>query len=585
MSKTISHQLFSIQRLLLFLIVMGWSLSSAAQLFNVDIEVVINDLGHARICESRTVNVDRGTEGYIKMYDLQGRDVGELSVSDETGREFTPVNPWIVNGTLEDKAYKCGIYMAEKGKELCWGIGSYGHHTHNVHYTLTRLVKSYTDYDGFIFTFYQAAAPYAQNMHVTIKAEGKTLTTENTRVWSFKHYGTIYVTDGVIDVKTTHPFQSDDEKMTVMVQFNKGLLHPTTTVNNTFYKAVKRKALRGSDYLDTEEMDAQQASKSSLAGLSSGTSSMMDVLMLILLIILAPVILIATPVLTMRACKKDKTMHHLFGNVKGKADNWFRGIPCNGLLNHTAGIYFAIKGKKDYDALRKAYILRMIYAKQLTLVNVPGKKGGMQKMFLVAKPEHVDAMSHDYGENLHRLLYKASGDDHVLEPNELKTYVQNNTKQLVPLAKSLKNSLQKDTMPSLMRIEPEDAQEVFGLKKYLEEFTLSKDRTMEEVALWKEYLVHATLFGITDQVSHDMQKVMPDFGEIGDLNNILIDPDTLALATALATATGEAYKHMDYLITPRTYSSRSSSSSRSYSSSSGGGGHSSYSGGGGSGYR
>ena len=178
----------------------------------------------------------------------------------------------------------------------------------------------------------------------------------------------------------------------------------------------------------------------------------------------------------------------------------------------------------------------------------------------------------------------------MLEPNELKTYVQNNTKQLVPLAKSLKNSLQKDTMPSLMRIEPEDAQEVFGLKKYLEEFTLSKDRTMEEVALWKEYLVHATLFGITDQVSHDMQKVMPDFGEIGDLNNILIDPDTLALATALATATGEAYKHMDYLITPRTYSSRSSSSSRSYSSSSGGGGHSSYSGGGsggggGSGYR
>ena len=85
--------------------------------------------------------------------------------------------------------------LAEKGKELGCGIGSYGHHTHNVHYTLTRLVKSYTDYDGFIFTFYQAAAPYAQNMHVTIKAEGKTLTTENTRVWSFKHYGTIYVTE------------------------------------------------------------------------------------------------------------------------------------------------------------------------------------------------------------------------------------------------------------------------------------------------------------------------------------------------------------------------------------------------------
>ena len=252
-----------------------WAANGYAQLYNDDIHVIINDLGNARICESRRVSIYQGTEGFIKMYDLQGRDIGELAVTDEQGREFKNITPWKVNATFEEKAYKCGIYKADEGDELCWGIGEYGNHIHHIRYTLTRLVKAYDDYDGFIFTFYQAANPYAKHMRVTIEGDGKTFTPENTRVWSFRHYGTIYVKDGKVEVETTQPFQDTEEKMTVMVQFNKGMFHPTTTVKKSFYEAVKRKALRGSEYLDTEEMDRQNG-KSSLSGLGSSGSSFWD---------------------------------------------------------------------------------------------------------------------------------------------------------------------------------------------------------------------------------------------------------------------------------------------------------------------
>ena len=60
----------------------------------------------------------------------------------------------------------------------------------------------------------------------------------------------------------------------------------------------------------------------------------------------------------------------------------------------------------------------------------------------------------------------------------------------------------------------EEVNQVFGLKKYLEEFTLNNEHSLAEVQLWKEYLVYASLFGNAEQVCKDMQKVFPDFEKL-----------------------------------------------------------------------
>ena len=57
----------------------------------------------------------------------------------------------------------------------------------------------------------------------------------------------------------------------------------------------------------------------------------------------------------------------------------------------------------------------------------------------------------------------------------------------------------------------DDASKVFGLKKFLEDFTLANERHLSELGLWKDYLVYATLFGIADQVKADMKQINPEY--------------------------------------------------------------------------
>lgn len=71
------------------------ALPMSAQLSDVIINVVINDLGNARVEEIHDVIIpERATEGFLTMNNLQGSDVGELAVSDENGIPFTAVQPW-----------------------------------------------------------------------------------------------------------------------------------------------------------------------------------------------------------------------------------------------------------------------------------------------------------------------------------------------------------------------------------------------------------------------------------------------------------------------------------------------------------
>lgn len=50
-----------------------------------------------------------------------------------------------------------------------------------------------------------------------------------------------------------------------------------------------------------------------------------------------------------------------------------------------------------------------------------------------------------------------------------------------------------------------------GLKKYMEDFSLIKDREVIELVLWEKYLVYATLFGNAEKVLKQLKVVYPEF--------------------------------------------------------------------------
>ena len=111
----------------------------------------------------------------------------------------------------------------------------------------------------------------------------------------------------------------------------------------------------------------------------------------------------------------------------------------------------------------------------------------------------------------------------------------------------------------------DDSVKLYGLKKYLIEFSNMKDKQVFDVHLWDEYLMFAYLFGIADKVAKQLKDMYPEVVE--EMQNSNIDYNTLYYINHISV---------------RSTSSASNARSAAQSYSSGGGGFSSGGGGGGS---
>lgn len=64
----------------------------------------------------------------------------------------------------------------------------------------------------------------------------------------------------------------------------------------------------------------------------------------------------------------------------------------------------------------------------------------------------------------------------------------------------------------------DEKEEWKGLKKYMEDFSLLKEREVPEIVIWEKYLVFATSFGIADKVLKQLKIVYPNIDEINGVN-------------------------------------------------------------------
>lgn len=506
---------------------------------DIDIQVVLSPNGDARITERRTMSVNsEGTEGYIVIGNLNGSRVDSLTVSDEAGRRFTTEEgDWDIHRSRSAKAHRCGIHHTGSGYELCWGLGETGLRIYTVSYSVSNLVKGYDDADGFNFMFVaEKMDPLPNHVKVTIcRSDTVTFHSEDTKVWAFRYKGDVWVRDGNIVAETSEPFENRSA-LIVMAQFEKGVFEPADTRSGSF-KEVKDRAREGSDYDEEEQEDY-----SWVWGL--------------LAIIGLPALLALYSNYKTRQLRK-----RLLGDEKLLP--WFRGVPVNGQLMRGNAIMNRLYGKSDSTGLMGAHILRLIYMRLITVTQVQNRRGRWEKVLQIAPyPEHGGLKSADERMNswVHDLLYQAAGDDHILQPKELKKFIQKNAEDLQPMIKRMQEKADANS------ITPEEAQELVGMKRFLQEFTLTNERHVEEVNLWKEYLVFATLFGIADQVRKDMMAMCPEYAKMDEI------------AAAMLNRTDDALLYYALL---NTGSQTSSFVSHELNRSSGGGGSASWGGGGG----
>lgn len=307
---------------------------------------------------------------------------------------------------------------------------------------------------------------------------------------------------------------------------------------------------------------------------------------------------------------------------------YYRDLPLDGDLLLSGATLGTIDGNARYCGRKKlgikyglqqiydAFILRMIYKNQIQLeYDDTGRKS--RKLFRISEPiqppkgkdvtdileeEFLRSSELDYNEAiddsiqseakekykgyindagieyyLQKLLYNAAGEDHLLQPKELKEYARKHTLQCRRFATVL-SILVEETIPE-KHLQKEDVYQTVGFLRYLRDFSLVKERSIEETGLWKEYLVYASLYGIASQVRRDMEKVAPDVARLKEL----IPPEEMLnsfrpLREAIADTVVYSYA---YQTSEEEAKIAERESEQEYERSSGGSGRSSYSGGGG----
>lgn len=565
--------------------------ASGQAVHGITVNVVLAQDGSARISETWDITVDSGTEWYLVQSNLEGMEIRDFSVTDENGTVFQQEPSWDIDRSLEEKAGKCGIVTKNDGYELCWGVGSYGHHVFTASYTVTGLVKGFSDYNGFYHRFVndELSAP-PQKVEVWIEKENAQLTKEDTAVWAFGFEGEIWVEEGKIHATADKPLTSSGY-VNILARFSPELFTPALTKAESFDN-LKNQAMEGSDYQKEPEGGW---GNNDYYGYENNSQSGKNALLSVLGMLLNPVIIVGV-VIAVVASQKKKTRSTgklTVGDkkVSPKDVPWNRDLPMEGDI---PSVYALLKegGLPPEDGgLIGAYLLRFLQHGQVS-VEEKETKGFMG---IGSSTETSVVLQHPPTEETEQRLYElmetAAGGDGILQEKEFYRW----SRAHYTTVQEWQNSVERKGTQTLrakglleVRSEPvffglfhvkrevltasgeEQAAKAVGFKNYLQEFSLINERQPAEVALWDDYLVLATLFGIADRVAESFKQIYPRYFE---------DQQTEYRSNGDWMRMMFMVNHMSYAMSRGMQAGQSAAQQAMRSS--GGGGHSSFSGGGG----
>jgi uncharacterized membrane protein YgcG len=351
--------------------------------------------------------------------------------------------------------------------------------------------------------------PRPSHVKVTIMAEGMdanpmdvdstavVFSDANTAIWGFRYRGDVRFVDGTIVAESSEPF-TNGSAMIVMARFNKGLFSPAV-INDTAFEQVRERAFEGSDY--TFE--------------SSDSDDPIILLILAVCFFLFPILLFLGYLFYMWRSRR-KVMKDLL---------WYREIPENGNLQWANDVVNAYKYfTADYNNLLSACVLKLIDMGAISIDKTLDNKGKTVQQFVIHDLPQREQQPR-LMQLVHEIFQKAAGEDTVLEPKELKTWMRKSYNQST--TDSFIQTLHTRSSIYQFRKQREEVRQLFGLKKYIKEFSLLDERHVQEVSLWKDYMIYATLFGIADQVIKDMKKINPDYFNMDQVAQQMADDLTL----------------------------------------------------------
>lgn len=556
--------------LLFGLFILGFNKNvEANSISKISMDIYIDNNGEATITEVWDCYNNQGTEAYHPYYNLGSSEIKNLTVS-ESGKTYTTLSTWETSGSLSDKAYKCGINKISNGVELCWGISQYGSHKYTVQYTITNFIAELTDSQMLYWTF----IPYDFSTSigsVYIKVHTNFNIPDSVGVWGYGNYGgTAYVYDGYIEMQSDGNLDTN-EYMTMLVQFPSNSFYTSNSLNHDF-----------NYYLNMAEEGSTKYNEKSI-GIGTIIIGILAMLMNLLPIILIIIIILL-------AGKNSASSKLNFGAEGKKMPSdlqYYRDIPCKKDIFRAYYIgyhYGLLKNKTD---ILGAIILKWM---KDSIIRVEQKESGMifkkENTVIILNETNPDMIENKQEKAIFQMLYEASKDG-VLENKEFEKWCNKSYSRILRWFDNILDQQQdklvgeglitkeektdfkifKSTTYTTTPELKQEAIEMAGLKKYLKDYTLIKDREAIEVVMFEEYLIYAQIMGIAKEVAKEFKDLYP---EIIEQSNFSSYDNIIFINVCAAQGISKAQR------------AKSVAEARASSYSSGGGGFSSGGGGGGS---
>ena len=535
-------------------------------IYSIDMDIYLDEQGNANITEVWDVKGSDGSEWY-KVYTNMGNiDLANFTVSMD-GMKLTK-KVWDVDENLSEKKGYYGVNTTSNGFELCFGKYDYKRHKFTLKYTLTNMVFNTEDAQVVYNTFIdRLSSVNFENFHVKISSYYKF--PDNLDVWGYGYKGYAYVKDGVIEA--SNEGNMNGNYVVLLVKFPSETFD--TNIGYSSYQTfndVYNRAEQGTFDYDYDEEE----------------SSFLETLFSII-IALAPFIFVVIGIV---AVSKSGYGYINKKKIDKKETPFFRDIPCNKDIyyaNTLTKLNLELFGKYKETNILGAIMLKWVREDKIKFIKEE-KSGilGKEKssIDLRLNPTFDNALEKE----LFDTMYKASGDG-ILETKELEKWARKNYSKFFDLFKRIdkvellklekeghlykrkdkneckKRNVMDDTIYN-------ESVKLYGLKRFLDEFSRMDTKEVLEVKLWDEYLMYAYIFGIADKVAKQLKNLYPEV--IQEYN---YDYDTLILISNISNSGVSA-------------ASSARSAAESYSSggggfSSGGGGGGSFGGGGGGGSR
>lgn len=468
---------------------------------SINMDIYIDSEGDAHITEVWETDNSKDTEWYKAYTNLGESTIQDFSVSMD-GKNFEPIQKWNVDASFKEKAYKHGFNAIDNGVELCFGKSEKGNHKYTLNYTITNFVVEIEDSQMVYWTLMPANfSTLREDVYIKVYSDFKY--DDDLEIWGFGYDdGTAAVGDGYIDMSSQGTLD-EDESMVLLVKFPKGTFDLDLTKENDF-----------DYYLDIAEEGATQDDDFDLFGL-------------------IPLVIYFITMISMFSSPKGAyaTRNKM---VKGKQKlpkevPYQRELPKQKDLFRNYFIANEYELTTNQNDILPAVLLKWLKNNKLKLETTKDEKKDVTTLII----KDNETFDNELETSLYKIFWKASEAGRI-DLKKFKKWCNDNYEEIYSwfdrvliqekYALHAEGILTRKTTGLSKSFYATDAlhQEAIqlaGLKKFLEDFSSMETKEAIEVKLWEEYLMYAQLFGIADKVSEQFKKLYPKEVDLDTLDD------------------------------------------------------------------